>query len=304
MTTLIIILAAGAMLALAILMTLILGWANQAFHVEIDPKVERVRAALPGANCGGCGYVNCDEYAEAAATREAPPDKCPVGGSSCAQAVAAVLGLELDASWPQRPVVHCGATSDKRLQQYDYLGEPGCAAANLVGGVQGCTYGCLGLGDCEASCPFDAIHIIDGLAVVDYDKCTGCGKCERACPRHIISLVPFQSEQMLVIKCSNADFGKDVKAVCKTGCIGCKACMRMAGALIHFKGNLPIIDYENYDPGQLEDADKAVEKCPMKGLVFIGKPSEKDLAATKDQETPAVVEPDFKTTVDQTEYRG
>ncbi len=304
MTALIIILAAATMLVLAVFMAYILGWANEAFHVEVDPRVEQVDEALPGANCGGCGYVGCSEYAEAVVAGNAPPDKCPVGGSACAKAIADILGLELTESYPIRPVVHCGATYEDRLKRNEYRdGERTCAAANLVAGVQGCTYGCLGFGDCEASCNYDAIHVIDGLATVDYAKCVGCGACERACPRHIISMVPFKAERMLVVSCSNQDFGKDVKAVCKVGCIGCKACERF-GKVFTVEDNISRINYEAYDPEHPDQVAKAVEKCPAKRLQYVGIPSRRDLDATADDELPAVVEAHPETTVDKTEFRG
>ena len=304
MTSLIIILAAGTMLVLALFMAYVLGWANKTFHVEIDPRQEAVQEALPGANCGGCGFIGCNEYAEAVVLDGAPVDKCPVGGVSCATALAKILGVELKKSWPARPVVHCGANRDDKLGRNEYRGERTCGGANLIAGVQGCTYGCLGIGDCQGACSFDAIHVIDGLATVDYDKCVGCGACEKACPRHIISIVPFKSEQMLAVACSSKDFGKDVKKVCKVGCLGCKLCQKLSQGLISVEDNRPSIDYDKYDPQSLEDVQAAVDKCPAKRLVMIGKPSEKDLAAVADEEVPAVVEADFKTTVDETEWHG
>jgi Na+-translocating ferredoxin:NAD+ oxidoreductase subunit B len=298
-----VILAAGTMLALALFMAFVLGWANEAFHVDVDPKVEAVNEALPGANCGGCGYVGCNEYAEAVVAGQIPPDKCTVGGASCATALANILGIELGESYPYRPAVHCGATYEQRLKRHEYRGEQTCRTANLIAGVQGCTYGCMGFGDCTRVCAFDAIHIIDGLATVDYDACVGCGACERACPRHIISMVPFKSEQMLIVACSNQDFGKDVKAVCKVGCIGCKGCAKRS-ELFEVTDNIPRIDYDKYDPETMEAAQVAIEKCPMKRLTVVGKPTDKDLASLLEEEAPTIVQADFKTTVDETEWHG
>jgi RnfABCDGE-type electron transport complex B subunit len=297
------ILAAGTMLVLAMFMAYVLGWANKTWHVQVDPKVEQINEALPGANCGGCGYVGCSEYAEAVAAGEAPPDRCPVGGSSCAAAVASILGIELGESFPYRAVVHCGAHSEDKLKKTAYKGEQTCAAANLVSGVQGCTYGCLGLGDCEAACPFDAIHVIDGLATVDYHKCTGCRKCEAACPRHIISMVPFKTERMVVVACSNSDKAKDVKAVCKVGCIGCGICAKLSD-LFHMEEGLAKIDYAKYEPEKEESYEAAVAKCPMKRIVYMGKPSAKDLEKLANEKAPAQAEPHFETTVDKTEWHG
>jgi len=300
----IVILAAGTMLVLAVFMAFVLGWANKAFHVAVDPRQEAALEALPGANCGGCGYIGCSEYAEAVVAGHVPVDKCPVGGVSCATALAGILGVELDQSWPQRPVVHCGATYGDRLGRHDYRGEQTCTAADLVAGVQGCTYGCLGLGDCERACGFDAIHIIDGLARVDYERCVGCAACARACSRDIISMAPFKAEQMMVVACSNLDFGKDVKAVCKVGCTGCKLCQKHAGDLLEIEDNLPRIDYEAYDPAALESAETAIAKCPAKSLLMIGKPTERDLAAAAASQAPAIEKADPDTAAQDAQPRG
>ncbi len=297
-----VLLAAATMAALALVMAWVLGWANRRFHVETDPRVEAVLRALPGANCGGCGFVGCSEYAEAVAAGRAPPDKCAVGGASCAAAIASILGVELKPSWPYRPAVHCGARLEERLGRLEYRGEPTCASANLVSGVQGCTYGCLGLGDCERACPFDAIHVVDGLAVVDYEKCTGCGKCAEVCPRNIISMVPFKAERMLIVACSNKDPGRYVREVCKVGCLGCRACERTAGDLFTVVENLSRINYEAYDPEKLAAARSAAEKCPMRRIVEVGKPPRERAAEPEDLLSP--VRADFKTTVDKTEWRG
>ena len=303
MTT-IILLAVGTMLILALFMAYVLGWANVKFHVELDPRQQAVQDALPGANCGGCGYVGCNEYAEAVVVDNAPVDKCPVGGEDCAATLANILGVEIKQTWPQRPVVHCGAARDQRLGRNAYLGEQTCTAANMVAGVQGCAYGCTGFGDCLSVCEFDAVRIIDGLSTIDYDKCVGCGACERICPRHVITLVPFMDEQMLVVACSNKDFGKDVKKVCKVGCIGCKMCQKLAAGLITVEDNMPMVDYEAYDPGAMESVDAAIAKCPAQRLVMIGRPGGRDTAAGEGLQAPIIAEPDFKTTVDQADWHG
>lgn len=303
MDPVLLLMAGGSMMALSVGAGAVLGWAKRAFHVDTDPRIDAVNAALPGANCGGCGYVGCGSYAEAVVLQDAPCTLCPVGGAACAEAVAAIMGREVEPSWPSRPVVHCRATRDQRLRQAPYLGEPTCAAANLVSGVQGCTYGCLGLGDCVRACAFDAIRIERGVAVVDYEACVGCGACAKDCPRNLISMVPFKAERMLVVGCSNRDFGKDVKAVCRVGCIGCKACQK-ASPLFRVEDNLPSIDYDAYDPRNLETAGQAVGKCPMKGLVFVGRPTPRDLEATRGESVPEVVQADFRTTVDDTEWQG
>jgi len=301
LTAVTMILAAALLAVLAIAVAYVLGWADRAFHVEVDPKVEAILDALPGANCGGCGFVGCAEYAEAVARGEADVDLCAPGGAGSAQRLAEIMGVAVSQTFPYRAVVHCAAREDQRLQRTPYDGEPTCAAANLVAGVQGCTFGCLGLGDCTRACRYDAIHVVDGLATVDYEKCIGCKACARACPRHIISMVPFKSDRMLVVACSNQDAGPDVKAVCEVGCIGCGACSRNA-ELMEMQGKLPMIDYDHYDASA--DFSLARQKCPRESMIYVGKPSPEDLAAVADEEMPSRIEADFKTTVDETEWRG
>ena len=301
LTTVTITLAAIVLAVLAVAAAWILGWANRAFAVEVDPKVEAMIEVLPGANCGGCGYVGCGEYAEAIARGEAEVNLCAPGGAGCALRLAQIMGVEAGESLPYRAVVHCAAKAHQRFGQTPYDGEPSCTAANLVAGVQGCTYGCLGFGDCVRACQYDAIHVVDGLATVDYDKCIGCKACARACPRNIITMVPFKAERMLVVACSNKDAGPDVKSVCEVGCIGCTACTRKC-SLMRMEGSLPMIDYDAYQSA--EEFAAAREKCPRESMIYVGKPSPKDLAAVAAEEMPERVEVDFKTTVDDTEWRG
>ncbi len=290
--------AAGTMLALAVAMSLVLGWANRAFHVETDPRVDAAVQALPGANCGGCGYVGCSEYAEAVVLHGAPVDLCPVGGLSTAEALAEIMGVGLEEKVPERPVVHCNARLEDRLGRHAYEGEESCAAANMVAGVQGCAYGCLGFGDCVEACPFDAIHLAGGLARVDYEKCVGCGACAKVCPRKVISMVPFRHARVVVVKCSNKDFGPEVKKVCKVGCIGCKACERAMGEYFRVEDNLARADPEKFDPGL--DFGPVLEKCPQEGIVFLGLPG----PGGREDTAPGRVESDFRTTVDKAAWRG
>lgn len=306
MSVVIIGLAGATMVAMAVVLTFILGWANTAFRVDVDPRVDAANDTLPGANCGGCGYVGCGEYAEAIVLKGADVNLCAPGGESVAKGLARIMGVELGASLPFRPIVHCGAFYKERLGRHTYNGELRCTTANLVAGVQGCAYGCLGFGDCASVCQYDALHIVDGLSTIDYEKCVGCGACAKVCPRNIITLAPFKSEKMLAVTCSNKDVGRDVKKVCTVGCLGCKVCEK-ACSLFKVVDNLSTLNYDEYDlrcDDCVRGLQDACDKCPRKRLVFVGKPSAKDLQATKDTEVPEVVVPDFKTTVDDTEWRG
>ncbi|MGD9732096.1 MAG: RnfABCDGE type electron transport complex subunit B [Desulfamplus sp.] len=262
--------AAATMLGMAVIMSYILGWANKKFHVEVDKRVEEILSVLPGANCGGCGHLGCSEYAVAIATENAPVNKCPVGGENCAVQIAGIMGVDVGAIVPNRPVVRCGADFQDRLGRTEYRGEKRCAAANLVAGVQDCTFGCLGFGDCTVACKYDAIHIVEGVAVVDYTKCIGCGACVKACPRAIITMAEFHEDKIPSVLCSNKDRGKDVSSVCKRGCIGCKACVKISDMFV-MENDLARSNHSAYI-GELKGAAiQAIEKCPSNCIQFVGK---------------------------------
>ena len=293
-----IIYAAIAIGGLGIAAALALGVAARVFYVEVDPLVVQIEEALPGANCGGCGYVGCQEYAQAVAGEEAPMTLCGPGGTGCAQKIAAIMGKEIKETWPFKAVVHCAAKRDQRLQQQPYFGEQSCAAANLVPGVQGCTYGCLGLGDCFDVCEYGAIDMIEGLAVINPDKCTGCKACVSACPRGIITMVPFKTQAVMIVACSNKDKGPIVKEVCSVGCIGCSACAKPSEGLMTMVDNLPVVDYDKYDAAT--DLSASIKKCPRESLVYIGHPEKREETG----EPPERIEANFDTTVDKTEWWG
>ena len=92
------------------------------------------------------------------------------------------------------------------------------------GGPKACNSGCLGYGTCVKECPFDAIHIVNGIAVVDDEKCKACGKCVAVCPKHLISLVPKSAK--IRVACSSTDKGPVAMKLCDVACIGCGICMK------------------------------------------------------------------------------
>ena len=169
----------------------LLAVAAKIFHVEVDPRQAAVREALAGANCGGCGFPGCDGYAAAVARGEAPCNKCVAGGEATAAKVAEIMGVTADAAEKMVAFVPCSGTSENAEARFNYTGPQDCRAAMLFGGKSSklCTFACIGLGNCERACQFDAMHVVDGVAKVDRLNCIGCMKCQRECPADAIHVV-------------------------------------------------------------------------------------------------------------------
>ena len=255
-----IIIAAAVVGILGILIGIFLGIASEKFKVEVDEKEILVRNELPGNNGGGCGYAGCDALAKAIAAGQAEVGACPVGGASTAEKIGAIMGVAGGTAEKKVAFVKCKGTCDKTKVQYNYYGVDDCKKVSVVPGAgeKACTYGCMGYGSCVKACAFDAIHVVDGVAVVDKEKCVACGKCVSSCPNHLIELVPYKAEHL--VQCSSHDKGKDVKSVCESGCIGCTLCTKQCEFdAIHMEDNLAVIDYE-----KCTNCGKCAEKCPVK----------------------------------------
>ncbi len=242
---------------------LFLGVAGIKFKVEVDEKEEAVLAALPGNNCGGCGYAGCSGLAAAIAKGEAPVNACPVGGEAVGNKIAEIMGVTAEASEKKVAYVSCQGDCEKASVDYDYSGITDCRMMSFVpgGGPKTCNSGCLGYGTCAQVCPFDAIEVINGVAVVNKEKCKACGKCIEVCPKHLISLIPYTSK--LAVACSSTDKGPVTMKACKTGCIGCGICVKTCPH--------DAITVENFhatiDQEKCVGCGACAEKCPKKAIV-------------------------------------
>lgn len=269
--------------AIGLISAVVLYFIAQKFKVIEDPRISEVEENLPAANCGGCGFAGCRNFAEAL-VRKADSDKsleglnCPVGGADVMKKVASVLGLEAAETEPMIAVVRCNGSFKNAPAKVRYDGPSTCAFAhNLYAGTSGCAHGCLGLGDCVTACIFDAIHIDEetGLPVVN-DKCTACGACVKACPRDIIELrAKGKKDRRIYVCCVNKEKGGPARKNCSVACIGCGKCLEAcAYEAITIENNLAYIDFE-----KCKLCRKCVVVCPTAAILELNFPPRKDKEA-------------------------
>lgn len=253
-------------LVLAATLGFLLGVFKKVFKVVVDPTETEVRAALPGVNCGGCGYPGCDGLAAAIARGEAPVNACTAGGPATAAAVGKVMGVDAKAV-AKVAMLLCQGTKDLAPAKAKYNGIKTCTAAKLsINGLKLCDFGCIGFGDCAEVCPFDALHMReDGLPHVDYRKCTGCGRCVQACPQKIFTTVPSEGKGAVAL-CSNRNPRKaQVLKDCKIGCIKCGKCEKVCPKqCLKVTDGIPVIDYALCD-----SCGECVKNCPTKVLALL-----------------------------------
>mgnify|MGYP002622633086 CR=1 FL=1 len=273
-----IVVLSGLGLVLALLLYLL----AQKFKVEEDPRIDDVEAVLPGANCGGCGYAGCRDFATTAVGAPSLDNHyCPVGGDPVMQKVAAILGYEVVKKAPQVAVLRCNGTCGARPRINTYDGVRTCRAeAALYGGETACAFGCLGCGDCVAACQFGALSLdsATGLPVVDEGKCTACGSCVKACPKSLIELRAKGPRGMrMAVECRNQDRGPVARKACANACIGCGLCFKTCthGAIV-LENNLAYIDFSKC---KLCRECEAV--CPTGAIHGFNFPKELDKEAVK-----------------------
>ena len=268
------------LMTIGVLAAVILYFVAQKFKVYEDPRVDTVNEALPAANCGGCGYPGCRNFAEALVQADDISRLfCPVGGNTVMMTIAQILGKTVEAQDPLVAVVRCNGTSENRPRTSIYDGASSCAIQHaLYTGNTDCPYGCLGCGDCVVSCKFDALSMnsTSCLPVVNDANCTACGACVKACPRNIIELrKKYNKDRKIFVSCVNKDKGGIAKKYCAVACTGCTKCFRVCTYnAVKMENNLAYIDYS-----MCKMCRKCTSECVTNAILELNFPPKK--VATK-----------------------
>lgn len=254
------------MAALGVALAILLAVASRRLYVYEDPRIDEVEDMLPHSNCGACGTPGCRPFAEMLIKGEVEPGQCTVNSANANQEIADYLGVAVGDIEKQVARLACAGGVHVARTRARYEGMKSCRAASLVsGGGKGCTWGCLGLGDCEVVCDFDAITMNrHGLPVVDADKCTACGDCVEVCPKKLFSLQPVS--RRLWVACMNQQPGDEAELECEVACTACARCAADAPeGLITMRNELAVIDYsKNALASRI-----AIERCPTGAIVWL-----------------------------------
>jgi Na+-translocating ferredoxin:NAD+ oxidoreductase RNF subunit RnfB len=261
-----VVLAASIMAGLGLFFGTVLAVAYRFLHVAEDPRIEAVDSMLPGSNCGACGEPGCLGLAGKIVSGEAAPSKCTVSGPDAIDRIAEFLGVDAGAQEKRVARLHCAGGLGRARQIAGYEGYESCRGAHIVaGGGMECSWGCLGLADCEIACTFDAIRMNAlRLPVVDVDACTACGDCVIACPRDLFEILP--ASHHLIVQCKAPVAADDARRICQVACDACGRCEQDAApGLIVMAGNLPVVDYGKGGPA----APEATYRCPTGAIQWV-----------------------------------
>ena len=278
---------------LGVILAGVIAFANRKLFVQEDPRIDEVEGMLPGTNCGACGSPGCRAFAEACVGGKANPAKCTVSSRDMVGFIAGYLGVEVGEQEKIVARLACAGGNHVARMRAQYSGMGSCRAAVAAGGGgKACAWGCLGLGDCETACGFDAIHMSkNGLPVVDEDKCVACNDCVVACPLDLFSLHPVSHQ--LWVACKSLAQGEQALADCEVACTGCARCAADAPeGLICIKNNLAVVDYsKNHLATPL-----AIERCPTGAIVWLDRGQTRKGGAAKKiiRKEPLPIRPDAR----------
>ncbi len=258
----------------------VLAVAHRTLHVEEDPRIDQVESMLPGTNCGACGQPGCRAFAEALVRGDVQPAQCTVSSPDGIEAIASFLGVSAGEAVRRVARLHCGGGRTAVRLLAEYRGPQTCrAAAAVAAGFRACPWGCLGFGDCERVCNFDAIVMSsERLPVVDPERCTACGDCVVECPLDLLTLEPV--DQPLLVQCNSPLVGEAARAACAVACDACGRCVADAPAgALEMRDGLPRI----VDPALA--TRQATFRCPTGAIQWVvGKQFASEVPTTRPAE--------------------
>ena len=259
-----IIISGAIMMGLASVFAVILALAYRYMRVEEDPRIDLIEEALPGSNCGACGYPGCRAFSEAVVGGGSAPGKCTVSSPDAIAAIADMLGVEAGVVEKRVARLHCAGGKGSVKELSEYKGINSCQAVSVVNsGGRACAWGCLGLADCEKSCQFEAIHITpNNLPVVNVDTCTACGDCVVACPLDLFDIQLLS--QKLIVQCSSPLTGDEARSSCVVACDACGRCAADAAPdVIEMSGGLPVIKLPELT------TQNSINRCPTGAIRWV-----------------------------------
>ena len=257
--------AVAFMATLGLLLAGMLAIANKLLFVYEDPRIDDVEEMLPKANCGACGTPGCRPFAEGLIAGRYDPAQCTVNSKEMNKYIADFLGVEMGKLEKRVARLACAGGDHVAYIRASYDGMKTCRGAALVsGGGKGCAWGCLGFGDCETECEFDAIHMTKlGLPVVNEDLCTACGDCVDVCPKNLFELHGVSHQ--LFVACKNLEKGDEPESECEVICTACERCaVDSPEGLITIRNNLAVIDYSKNSLA----SKVAIQRCPTGAIVW------------------------------------
>lgn len=258
--------AGGFMAILAVALAWLLAVASRRLYVYEDPRIDEIETLLPKSNCGACGTAGCRNFAEQVVAGTLEPARCTVNAQAANRSIAALLGVALGTAEKRVARLACAGGRHVARTRARYEGLGTCrAAATVGGGGKACPWGCLGLGDCEVVCDFEALSLNQyGLPVVDEGRCTACGKCVTTCPKQLFSLQPVSHR--LWVACANHAGPALAEAQCDVACTACGKCVADAApGLLRLEDQLVRVDYSHHHLA----ARAAIERCPTGAIVWL-----------------------------------
>ncbi len=277
--------AIGILGGLALFFGAVLATAHRFLHVEEDPRLEKVNDLLPGNNCGACGEPGCAAFAGELVGARAAPGACTVASAGTLEVIADFLGVDVGGVDKRIARLRCGGGEGLVGQLAEYRGHKSCLSATIVGGGgQACTWGCLGLADCDVACTFDAITMgADGLPKVDGDLCTSCGDCVDACPLDLFVIDAREHE--LFVRCANPMSGDAVRDKCAVACDACGRCAADApDGVVEMVGGLPIVHWDRSE----RPTEKSTWRCPTGAIVWLAEEAAAESVAAPSAEPESV----------------